>query len=98
MVVVLGPDKARPFPQPHPRAGFDPTPTPPSPLEPAKQLTRNWQHRKIMIQLTVQTTGEYAGQVLGSARVDAHPPSRELALWRQHLVRRSAPREQPLYF
>src|SRR5262249_34192629 len=66
--------------------------------EPAKQLTGDCLRRKIRIQLTVHRTGEYAGQVLGGARIYADSPSRELALRRQYLVRRSAPRGQPLYF
>src|SRR6267143_5687671 len=72
-------------------------PTPPLPPEPAKQLTGRRQRRKIKIQPKVSETGEYAGQVLGGARIDAHSPSRELALRREHLVRRGAVRGQPLY-
>ncbi len=72
--------------------------TPPLLLEPAKQLTERGQRQKIKIQPKVRETGEYAGQVLGGARVDAHPSSRELALRRQHLVCRSPLRREPLYF
>src|SRR5882762_8004915 len=65
-------------------------PTPPLLPEPAKPLTGKWLRRKIGIHSKLTQTGGYAGQVLGSARVDADSSSRELALWREHLVRRGA--------
>ena len=39
----------------------------------------------------IRSTGAYAYQVLGRARIHADSPARQSALWRQHLLRRSSP-------
>src|ERR1700723_1623847 len=62
--------------------------------EPIRQLTRAAHHRKIprieSREAAFVRSRAYADQVLGRARFHANATSREHALWRQYLLRRSA--------
>src|ERR1700733_3431780 len=68
--------------------------------EPIRQLTRaslRPKISKIPSNRALVRSRTYADQVLGRARFHANPTTREHALWRQHLLRRSAFRRSHLH-